>query len=132
MPLYSEHPIQLGLPRPLWCASLSWAPLCHWGSYRVADRGTLSSIPFSSSSLVSFHFLRFSKDVSASRPSHLVCCQALSEKSVAPTLLPPVWPMGPSDPPALAVPDNLIPSWVEDLSNWPLEEYEAQNETTWG
>lgn len=40
--------------------------------------------------------------------------------------------MGPSDPPALAVPDNLIPSWVEDLSNWPLEEYEAQNETTWG
>lgn len=101
-PLYSEHPVQLGPSQPLRCASRSWALLYHWCSYRVAGRGTLSSIPFSSSSLVSFHFPRFSKEVSASRPCHLVCCQALSEKSVAPTLFPPVWLVGPSYPPAFS------------------------------
>lgn len=133
IPWYREHPAQLALPASVF-SPLSWAPLRPGGSYRVAGRDSLS--PTSFSSLIpaggSLSFPPRSPCKSQLPDPATRSATMLSEKGVASIRLPPAWLVGTSIPLPLAMSDNLMPSWEEDLNNWPSEECEAQPEMTWG
>lgn len=109
-------PCPAGPSQPL-RSSLSAGPLYPGGSYRLAGRATLSPVAFSFLSLVPFQSPRFSKEVSAARPCHPVCHQAIRGRDS--NLPSSSLAAGPLVPLLLSASANRTPSWEDELNHRP-------------